>query len=119
MNLLTRFCGLNHPDCALIPNELLSEKQYVENTERYKGFDTKIWQYNVTAVLENDCDLQVGDRLSQAEYGKKQEEYGFQRFAELHYRVTEVQHPKISVVPGDLLTADEVEALKGGDSGWV
>ena len=37
---------------------------------------------------------------------------GFHHFAELHYRVTEVQHKKIKVVPGDLLTEAEVEALK-------
>ena len=115
--------GVNHPDCSLVPDELLSEKQYVENTERYKGFDTKVWQYKVTDVLDNNCDLEVGERLSQAEYGKNQEKYGFQHFAEVHYRVTEVQHPKISVVPGDLLTIDEVESLKaeirhGFDGEW-
>ena len=114
---------INHPDCQLRIGELLSEKQYIENTERYKGFDTKAWQYEVTAVLDNGCDLKVKDRLSQAEYAKAQEVYGFQRFARLHYRVTQVQHPQISVVRGDLLTADEVETLKaeirqGFDGEW-
>ena len=32
---------VNHPDCQLRTGELLSEKQYSENAERYKGFDTK------------------------------------------------------------------------------
>ncbi len=114
---------INHPDCQLREGELLSEKQYIENTERYKGFDTKAWQYEVTAVLDNDCDLKVGDRLSQAEYAKEQETYGFQRFAELHQRVTKVHHPDISLNLGDLLTEDEVDALKaeirqGFDGEW-
>ena len=114
---------INHPDCQLRIGELLSEKQYIENTERYRGFDTKTWQYEVTAVLDNDCGLKVEDRLSQAEYAKAQEVYGFQRFARLHYRVTQVQHPQISVVRGDLLIADEVETLKaeirqGFDGEW-
>ena len=114
---------VNHPDCSLVPGELLSEKQYVENTDRYKGFDTKVWQYQVTDVFDSNCDLEVGDRLSQAEYTKKQEDYGFQHFAELHYRVTEVHHPKIKVVPNDLLTENEVEELKadirqGFDGEW-
>ena len=114
---------INHPDCQLRIGELLSEKQYIENTERYRGFDTKTWQYEVTAVLDNDCGLKVEDRLSQAEYAKAQEVYGFQRFARLHYRVTQVQHPQISVVRGDLLIEDEVETLKaeirqGFDGEW-
>ena len=34
---------VNHPECQLRVDELLSEKQYTENTERYKGFDAKAW----------------------------------------------------------------------------
>ncbi len=46
---------INHPNCQLRVDELLSEKQYIENTERYKGFDTKAWLYEVTEVfLEGD-----------------------------------------------------------------
>ena len=114
---------VNHPDCSLREDELLSEKQYSENTERYKGFNTKAWQYEVTAVFDNACDLKIGDRLSHTEYARKQEAYGFQRFAELHYRVTNVHHPDVSLNAGDLLTADDVENLKteirqGFDGEW-
>ena len=114
---------INHPDCQLREGELLSEKQYIENTERYKGFNTKAWQYEVTAVFDNTCDLKIGDRLSQAEYARAQEVYGFQRFAKLHYRVTNVHHPDVSLNAGDLLTADDVEKLKaeirqGFDGEW-
>ena len=103
---------INHPDCPLRVGELLSEKQYIENMERYKGFDTKAWQYEVTEVVDSNCDLEVGDRLSQTEYAKAQEVYGFQRFAERHYRVTKVHHADVSLKPGNLLTAEEVEKLK-------
>jgi len=103
---------INHPDCPLRVGELLSEKQYIENMERYKGFDTKAWQYEVTEVLDSNCNLEVGDRLSQTEYAKAQEAYGFQRFVEQHYRVTKVHHADVSLKPGDLLTAEEVEKLK-------
>ena len=114
---------INHPDCQLRIDELLSEKQYIENTERYKGFDTKAWLYEVTAVLDSDCALKVGERLSQAEYAKAQETYGFQRFVEQHYRVTKVHHSDVSLKPGDLLTAKEAEELKaeirnGFDGEW-
>ena len=42
---------VNRPDCQLRENELLSGKQYDDNKRRYKGFDTKTWQYEVTEVL--------------------------------------------------------------------
>ena len=103
---------VNHPDCQLREGELLSEKQYMENTERYKGFDTKTWQYEVTAVSDDGCDLKVGDRLSQAEYVKAQIDYGFQRFVTPKYRVTRVQHPKLSLSTGTELTEEEIEQLK-------
>jgi hypothetical protein len=103
---------VNHPDCQLREGELLSEKQYVENTERYKGFDTKTWQYQVTAVLDSDCDLNVGGRLSQAEYVKAQMEYSFQRFVTPKYRVARVQHPKLPLTVGTELTEEEIEQLR-------
>ncbi len=114
---------INHPDCPLRVGELLSEKQYIENTERYKGFDTKAWLYEVTEVSDSSCDLAVGDRLSQTEYVKAQEAYGFQRFVEQHYRVTKVHHSNVSLKPGDRLTAEEVDKLKaeirdGFDGEW-
>ena len=114
---------VNHPECQLREGELLSEKQYSENTERYKGFDTKAWQYEVTTVSDTGCKLKIGDRLSQLEYGKALAVYGFQRFVDLKYRVTQVQHPDISVAVGDLLTEKEVEQKKeeirqGFDGEW-
>ena len=114
---------VNHSECQLREGELLSEKQYSENAERYKGFDTKAWQYEVTDVLDSNCKLKVGQQLSQAEYNKALVVYGFQRFVTPKYRVTEVQHPKISVAVGDLLTEEEVEQKKeeirqGFDGEW-
>ena len=114
---------INHPNCPLRVDELLSEKQYIENTERYKGFDTKAWLYEVTEVLDSNCELAVGDRLSQAEYAKAQEAYGFQRFVEQHARVTKVHHADVSLKPGDLLTPEKVEELRteirdGFDGEW-
>ena len=105
---------VNHPDCRLQVGELLSEKQWTENTERYPGFDTKTWLYEVTEVLADDCDLRVGDRLSQVEYARGQIEYGFQRFVTPKMQVKHVHHPKLSLAAGDLITEEEVEALKSG-----
>ena len=103
---------VNHPDCQLREGELLSEKQYTENAERYKGFDVKTWQYEVTAVLDSNCRLKVGNRLSQVEYSRALATYGFHRFARPHYRVTQVQHPDISAAVGDLITEEEEQRLK-------
>ena len=103
---------VNNPNCPLKVDELLSEKQYTENTERYKGFDTKTWQYHVTEVLDSNCDLRAGDRLSHVEYVKAQMEYGFQRFVNPKYRVTRVQHPKLSLSVGTQLTEAEIDQLR-------
>ena len=103
---------INHPDCQLREGELLSEKQYTENTERYKGFETKTWLYEVTEVLDSECELKVGTRLSQAEYIKAQMEYGFQRFVTPKYRVTRVPHPKLQLSVDTQLTEAEIEQLK-------
>ena len=103
---------VNRKDCQLREGELLSEKQYSENTERYKGFDTKTWQYEVTAVLDSDCRLKLGAQLSQAEYARALAEYGFQRFVTPHYRLTQVQHPDVSAAVGDLLTEEAAKQLK-------
>ncbi|MCY3721284.1 MAG: DNA-directed RNA polymerase subunit beta' [Candidatus Poribacteria bacterium] len=100
---------VNNPNCPLKANELLSEKQYTESMERYKGFDTKTWQYHVTEVLDSNCDLKAGDRLSHAEYLRAQMDYGFQRFVTPKYRVTRVQHPKLSLSVGTQLTEAEIE----------
>ena len=114
---------VNHPECQLRVGELLSEKQYSENAERYKGFDTKAWQYEVTEITDSDCKLKVGQQLSQAEYSRALSVYGFQRFVTPKFRVIEVQHPKISVTEGDLLTEEEAEQMKdeirtGFDGEW-
>ncbi len=114
---------VNHPECQLRQGELLSEKQYSENAERYKGFDTKAWQYEVTEILDSECKLTVGQQLSQAEYNRELFVYGFQRFVTPKFRVTEVQHPKISVAVDDLLTEEEAEQKKdeirqGFDGEW-
>ena len=68
--------------------------------------------YEVTEVLDSDCDLRVGDRLSQTEYAKAQEKYGFQRFVTEKFKVTKVHHADVSLNSGDLLTENEMEALK-------
>ena len=114
---------VNHPNCQLREGELLSEKQFNENAERYKGFDTKTWQYEVTDVLDSNCHLEVGNQLSQTEYVKALTEYGFQRFVTRHHRVIQVHHPDISASAGDLLTEEEAEQLKtnirnGFDGEW-
>lgn len=103
---------VNHSGCSLHPGELLSEKQYTENAQRFKGFDTQTWQYRVYKVSESACHLKVGDRLSQAEYDKAREQYGFHRFVTPKYRVLQVHHDDIAVEPGELLTQLAADKLK-------
>ena len=84
---------------------------------------TKSQRSRIVADEKRQEDLAVGDRLSQTEYAKAQEAYGFQRFVEQHYRVTKVHHSNVSLKPGDRLTAEAVDKLKaeirdGFDGEW-
>ncbi len=103
---------VNHPDCQLQPGELLSEKQFSENTTRYKGFETQAWQYRITAVNDSRCPLKIDDRLSYALYEEARRLYGFHQYVTERKTVIEVRHPDIAVAVGALLTNDEVERLK-------
>ena len=106
---------VNRTECQLREGELLSEKQYSENAERYKGFDTETWQYEVTEILDSNCEFEVGQRLSPVEYNKAQAMSSFQRFVTPKYRVTELrlEDPKIlSIDVGDLLTEEQKKQEK-------
>ena len=106
---------VNHDECQLRVGELLSEKQYSENAERYRGFDAETWQYEVTEILDSNCELEVGQRLSSAAYNKAQAMTSFQRFVTPKYRVTEVRledSKTLSIDVGDLLTEEERKQQK-------
>ncbi|MDE0323915.1 MAG: DNA-directed RNA polymerase subunit beta' [Candidatus Poribacteria bacterium] len=103
---------VNRSDCPLRVDEFLSQKQFKENAERYKGFDSKACQYEVTTVLDSRSDWNVGDLLSQTEYANAQKKWNFQDFVKKRLRVTQVHHTNISVDIGDLLTEEEAQLLR-------
>ena len=101
-----------HPKCPLRKDELLNEKQYSENAQRYKGFDTEAWQHRVTTVHDNACPLKEGERFSAAQLHQARRAYGFTRFAT---EKREIEHVRLSIVnvhPGDLLTEEEIVQRK-------
>ena len=101
-----------HADCKLKAGELLNEKQFSENKERYKGFDTEAWQHRVIAVHDDACPLTEGDRLSAAQWHQTRTAYGFPRFATEKREITHVRLSTVNVRPGDLLTEEEIERRK-------
>lgn len=101
-----------HADCKLKAGELLNEKQFSENKERYKGFDTEAWQHRVIAVHDDACPLKEGDRLSAAQWHQARTAYGFPRFATEKREITHVRLSTVNVRPGDLLTEEEIERRK-------
>ena len=83
--------------------QILSAREYGEACSKYGMFE---------AEKTGHCHLEIGERLSQAEYIKAQMEYGFQRFVTPKYRVTRVQHPKLPLSVGAELTEEEIEQLR-------
>ena len=114
---------VTHPKCHLKKDELLSQKQFSENAQRYKGFDTEAWQHQVTAVHESACHLKVGDRLSSAQWHQARDTYGFSRFATEKREIAQVSLFTVNVLPGELLTEEEIaqhkaEIRNGFDGEW-
>ena len=98
-----------HADCKLRKDELLNEKQYSENAQRYKGFETVPWQHRVTAVHDDACPVKEGDRLSAAQWREAISAYGFPRFATEKREITHVRLSTVNVQPDDVLTEEEIE----------
>ena len=112
-----------HPKCPLRKDEFLNEKQYSENAQRYKGFDTEAWQHRVTAVHDNACPLKEGERFSAAQLHQARSAYGFPRFATEKREIEHVRLSTVNIHPGDLLTEEEIEQHKaeirnGFDGEW-
>ena len=101
-----------HPKCPLRKDEFLNEKQYSENAQRYKGFDTEAWQHRVTAVHDNACPLKEGERLSAAQWHQARRAYGFTRFATEKREIEHVRLSTVNVHPGNLLTEEEIAQRK-------
>ena len=104
---------VNRDDCQLREGELLSEKQYSENAERYKGFDTKTWQYEVTEVLNGDCSLEVGTQLSQDRVPQSTRRLRVQKLCNTSLpRDTSATRRHLSSQSANLLTDKQVTQLK-------
>ena len=101
-----------HADCKLQEGDLLSEKQFSENAQRYKGFETVPWQHRVTTVHDDACPLKEGDRLSAAQLHQVRRAYGFTRFATEKREIEHVRLSTVNIHPGDLLTEEEIAQRK-------
>ncbi len=123
---------VQHPECKLQPDELLTEKQFQENLERFPGFKAENVVYEVAKVNRpdvieanagNDLTLQEGQYLSEQEYSVCSHRFSLLRCSEAHYRVESVKHPDTSLKPGTMLTESEAETwraeIRPFDGEWV
>ena len=124
--------SVQHPECKLQPEELLTEKQKQENWERFPGFEVETIYYEVRqinrpdvieAASDKDGSLTVGQYLTEQEYHLYSHKYALFRCNEARYPVVSVSKPKTSLRPGRLLTeskADEWRAkIRPFDGEWV
>lgn len=123
---------VQHPECKLQPDELLTEKQYQENLERFPGFEVEPIAYEVVKVTRPDVveanggadfPLQEGQYLTEQEYNACFHKFSPFRCSEPHYRVKSVKHPETSLKVGTLLTESEAETwraeIRPFDGEWV
>ncbi len=123
---------VQHPECKLQPDELLTEKQFQETLERYPGFEVELIAYEVTKVnhpdvvdanAESNFSLQEGQYLTEQECNFYSHKLSLFRCTEPHYPVTSVKHPDTSLKEGTLLTESEAETwrakIRPFDGAWV
>ena len=123
---------VQHPECKLQPDELLTEKQFQETRERYPGFEVEVIAYEVTKVnhpdvvdanTESNFSLQEGQYLTEQEYNLYSYKLSLFRCTEPHYPVISVKHPDSSLKEGTLLTESEAETwraeIRPFDGEWV
>lgn len=112
---------VEHPECKLQPDELLTEKQYQENLERFPGFEVENIVYQVAKVNRpdvveanagKDISLQERQYLTEHEYVKFSQMFSLLRCSEALYRVESVKHPETSLKPGTMLTDSEAETWR-------
>ena len=123
---------VQHPECKLQPDELLTEKQFQETLERYPGFEVESITYEVTKVnhpdvvdanAESNFSLQEGQYLTEQECNFYSHKLSLFRCTEPHYPVISVKHPDTSLKEGTLLTESEAETwrakIRPFDGEWV
>ena len=123
---------VEHPECKLQPDELLTEKQYQENWERFPGFAVEPIAYEVTEIIRPDVietndmgefKMQVGQYLTEHEHNFCFHKFAPFRYSEPHYRVKSVKHPDTKLKEGTLLTESEAETwraeIRPFDGEWV
>ena len=123
---------VQHPECKLQPDELLTEKQFQETLERYPGFEVESIAYEVTKVnhpdvvdvnAESNFSLQEGQYLTEQECNFYSHKLSLFRCTEPHYPVISVKHPDTSLKEGTLLTESEAETwrakIRPFDGEWV
>ena len=62
-----RVTSVNHSDCPLEVDSLLTQKESSANRRQYKGFDV-VRYYEVTHIEDGTTALKVGQRLTEIEY---------------------------------------------------
>ncbi len=123
---------VQHPECKLQPDELLTEKQHQENLERFPGFAVEPIAYEVSKVTRpdvieanggEDFPLQEGQYLTEHEYNAYFHRFSPFRCSEPHYRVKSVKHSDTLLKEGTLLTESEAETwraeIRPFDGEWV
>lgn len=124
--------AVEHPECKIQPNELLTEKQFQENIERYPGFQVEPITRIVTNIkrpdvieahIGEDYTFQEGQYLTEQEYNACSFRFSLFRCSEPQRPVVRVMHPDSSLKEGTLLTESEADKwyteIRPFDGEWV
>ena len=121
LRLRHRVIYVDHPDCPLTRDELLTDRKKEQMLKRFPGIETRDWR--VTAVHHPGCPLKPEELLSDAKTQRLLEEYpGIEAIlavpeaappeTEPLYQVTAVHHPNCTRKVDSLLTEEALTALR-------
>ena len=120
---LYRITAVNHPDCELKIDDLLTQKEAAAQRRQYKGLEV-VRHYEVTNVDDGTAAVTVGDRLTDIEYkSNRKEDSEFAAKVTSVYEVVGVHHPELELEAGTELTELEYKShnrkFKGFDTELV
>ncbi len=120
---LYRVTSVNHPDCSLKVEELLTQSESTAQRRQYKGLEVDR-HYEVTNVVDETASLTVGQRLTEIEYkALRKTDATIAEKVRSVYEVLSVHHPELNVEAGVELTEQEYRTynrkFKGFDTELV
>ena len=120
---LYRITAVNHPDCPLEVDELLTQQEATAKRRQYKGLEVAR-HYEVTNIEDGSTAVTVGDRFTETEYKSlRKTDPALTEKVTSRYHVVSAHHAELALEVGSELTEEDYRTynrkFKGFDTELV